>query len=52
MRIEITRTAKKDLERLDNETKNRILKGLLKFQENPETADTKKLAGKPVRWRL
>jgi len=52
MRIEITKSAKKDLSALEQNDRERILRTIFRFREQPENADIKKLKGKPVRWRL
>jgi mRNA interferase RelE/StbE len=52
MKIEITKSAKKDLSVLEQTDRERILKAIFNFREHPETADIRKLRGKPVRWRL
>ena len=52
MRIEITRTAKKDLIHLDEKTRQRLITALEKLLNYPESADVRKLGEVSDTWRL
>ena len=52
MRLIITQRAEKDLAKLDNKTRQRIIMALDRMVENPNAADIKKLKGISERWRL
>ncbi len=52
MKLVITEPAKKDLAKLDGQTRARILAALQKMAARAEAADLKKLQGEPNTWRL
>lgn len=52
MRFVITKPAKKDLLKLDEDTRTRILKALKSMRDYPEVSGLVKLKAKDDRWRL
>ncbi|MHB8917716.1 MAG: type II toxin-antitoxin system RelE family toxin [Desulfocucumaceae bacterium] len=48
----ITKSARKDLAKLDPKSRERVLEALYKMKANPKTVDFKKLEGSPDIWRL
>ncbi len=52
MMVEITKPAKKDLLKLDERTRTRILNALMNMRDYPEVSGLVKLEGKVDRWRL
>ena len=52
MTIKISKAAKKQLSKLDEQTRNRILSALYKLEGTPELVDTKKIKTKTDRMRV
>ncbi len=52
MKVIITEPAKKDLSKLDDKTRARILAALERMAIRPDAADLKKLQGEQDIWRL
>ncbi|HQU32633.1 MAG: type II toxin-antitoxin system RelE/ParE family toxin [Planctomycetia bacterium] len=48
MKLLLTRKAEKDLDKLDENIRQRIIKALDKFMEDPRNADIKKLKGMEI----
>ncbi|GJQ24543.1 MAG: hypothetical protein HBSAPP01_23330 [Candidatus Brocadia sapporoensis] len=48
MKLLLTRKAEKDLDKLDENIRQRIIKALDKFTEDPRNADIKKLKGMEI----
>ena len=52
MNIKISRAARKQLSKLDEQTRNRILSSLYKLREDPGLVDIKKIKTKTDRLRM
>lgn len=52
MNIKITKSARKQLSKLDEQTRNRILSALYKLREDPDLVDIKKIKTKTDRMRI
>lgn len=48
----ITKSARKDLAKLDSKNREKVLEALYKMKVNPKAVDLKKLEGSPDIWRL
>ena len=52
MKIVVTSHAEKELAKLDDRTRNRILAGLFKMRDDPRSVDLAKLKDRENQWRL
>jgi mRNA interferase RelE/StbE len=52
MTIRISKAARKQLSKLDEQTRNRILSALYKLRDRPDLVDSKKLKTKTDRMRI
>ena len=51
-RVDISRRAQRDLDRLPIEDRNAVIGSLRRLAEDPSTVDLRKLAGTPNTWRM